>query len=153
MAQRYMLDTNVFNDLVKGQLILAEVLPPGGIWVVTHIQRDELARTPEPGLRATLLGCLQEVVREQIATASAVWGESKWDQARFTAAPGRLERILAALDAKKKRSSNLRDALIAETALAEDCILVSGDAVLREVFAELGGNALDQRASGQTSGA
>ncbi len=141
----YMLDTNVFNDLLKQLVRLEDVLPSGARFVVTHVQRDELDATPDAQLRECLLARIEQVAPEKKLTTSAVWGASRWDEARWPAVPGRFEAMLAALDARRKKANNANDILIAETALHFGHILMTADNNLLTVFQEFGGSAVNIR--------
>jgi predicted nucleic acid-binding protein len=142
----YMLDTNVFNDILDGRARVEDILPPGARWVVTHVQRDELEATKDEARRQKLLAVLSEVAPEKQQTASLVWDVSRWGEACWPAVPGRFERMLAALDAENGGGrGNARDILIAETAIHLGCVLVSADETLRSVFESFGGQAVSVR--------
>jgi hypothetical protein len=71
-----------------------------------------------------------------------------FDQANWNDGSGNFDNILARLqqlDArkKKKKPNQLRDILIAETAIKNRAILVIGDSNLRQVVSEFGGKAID----------
>lgn len=146
MGKGYMLDTNVFNDILDGRARLEDILPPGARWVVTHVQRDELEATRDEEWRQKLLAVLSDVAPKKQPTASAVWDVSRWDEACWPAVPGRFEDMLAALDAKNRgKRGNARDILIAETAIHFGYFLVSADEDLRSVFESFGGQAVSIR--------
>lgn len=74
-----------------------------------------------------------------IPPESAVWGVSKWGEAKWTAPDALLDKILAALNARNKRKkNNVQDVLIAETALLNQLALVTADADLAEVMKMFG---------------
>jgi predicted nucleic acid-binding protein len=147
----YLLDTNVFNDLLDGKMALA--LVEGRRVIVTGVQKGELMDTRDPGRTAALLTIFEEVEAETVLTASAAWDISGagWDQACWNDETGRYEKMLArlrALDGEKKtkrkalRANQEKDILIAETALKEGAVLVTGDGNLRTVVIEFGGEAM-----------
>jgi hypothetical protein len=73
-------------------------------------------------------------------TESAVWGVSKWGEAKWTAPDTLLDKMLAALNARNKgKKNNVQDVLIAETALLNQFALVTADADLAEVMKMFGG--------------
>lgn len=144
----YMLDTNLFNYVLDGKLSVQPLR--GRHLVVTHIQHDELSAAK--GHRADdLREVIKAIAPEQIATELAVWDVSAWDQSKYSAEDGVLEKMLARLReldaASGKRSRNPfnqdRDALIAETTVKNSLTLISGDANLRQVTMEFGGSAID----------
>ena len=74
MNNGFMLDTNVFDHIVKGQ-VDPEVLR-GKKLFVTHIQRDEMQNTPDAAHREKLLQFFHEVMQEQLPTATMASGIS-----------------------------------------------------------------------------
>jgi predicted nucleic acid-binding protein len=136
---KFMLDTNVFNRIIDEGLDPRAVLPHDCRLVGTHVQRDELEATPDATRRADLLQMFDEFVDEGVPTESAVWGVSRWDQAKWGS--GMRERLHTALDELRRKRNNLQDSLIAETAIVRGCVLVSTDLNLVKVTREFGGQA------------
>lgn len=147
MSETYMLDTNVFNAVLDGRVFLASSL--GHILLVTGIQRDELGATAKPGRRAALLAVYKEIRPTSLPASSFAFDieGAGFDQAHWNDGSGNFERMVARLrqlDHKSKSASNqMRDILIAETAIKNGATLVSGDSNLRQVVTEFGGNAID----------
>jgi predicted nucleic acid-binding protein len=143
----YMLDTNVFDDVLDGRLALAAFA--GHRILVIGVQWDELSRAKEPR-RAALLATFHRINPDVELAASFVWDieGAGWDQAEWNDGTGTFEQMLSrlqALDHRSKNSANqLRDVLIAETAIKHGAILVSGDKNLRQVVIEFGGKAIDR---------
>lgn len=141
---RYLLDTNAFNRLNADPSLMGRLA--GHELFVIHTQRDELNDTPDLGHRSNLVKTLEVVAPEERTSASAVWGVSKWDKARWSSENSIYDSLLAAIKAKDKRSKRplgqIRDALTAETAINEGLTLVTGDGVLRDVTTALGGQAI-----------
>jgi hypothetical protein len=140
----YMLDTTVFNAVVKARLPLSALA--GRRLFATHVQLDELENTSCEQLRARLRAAFEEIAAERLPTESAVWDVSKWDQAKWPAEDGNFEKMLARLeelDGKKRHPNQLRDILIAETAIKNSLTLVSGDPNLRTVTTEFGGRVIE----------
>lgn len=136
-----MLDTNVFNRVVDTGYDPRVLLSGNCRLVGTHVQRDELEATKDPTRRSALLRMFGEFVDEDVPTESAVWGVSRWGQAKWGVGDTR-ERLHRALDqCNKKKNSNLQDSLIAEAALARGCVLVTADKCLARVIREFGGRA------------
>ncbi len=157
--KHYMFDTNIFNHISGDELGLfkgkAKV-------VVTHIQPDELNNTTDPERRDELLDVFEfltdvEVPSESfvldvsrldkaklsessvVATESAVWGVSKWSQAKYAAKSGLYEAIKDELDKVEKKPNNIQDALIADTAIKKSYTLVTHDSALFKVVTKFGG--------------
>jgi predicted nucleic acid-binding protein len=142
----YMLDTNVFNRLLDQKISTS--LFAGHHVIATGIQASELKATRNDERRASLLGVFKEVAPvPTLASTFALDIEGAgFDQAYWNDGTGRFEKTLArleALDRTNNRSANqTRDILIAETAIKNGAILVSGDLNLRQVMSEFGGHAV-----------
>jgi predicted nucleic acid-binding protein len=120
-----MLDTNVFNWLVQGDLVLEDL--PEGDFVATHVQRAELQATRADEKRNALLAKFSEIVTNvHSAPFSFDVAGAGFDQGRFT--DGVIANAIRGdLDAKRKKRNNAKDALIAETALTNGFTLVTCD--------------------------
>jgi len=143
----YMLDTTEFNAVAKGHVPISAFA--GRRLFATHVQLDELDKTPCEQLRAELRASFQEVAAERLPTESAVFDVSRWDQAKWPANDSVFDKMFASLEARDKTSekrhlNRLCDILIAETAIRNGLILVSGDANLRAVTIEFGGCAIER---------
>ncbi len=143
----YILDTNVFNAILKAELAL-ETLSGVAVFA-THIQRDELNATPDPATKAALLAVFKDVSAEQVPTSSAVWGVSSWDESEWDDGDNLFADLLAAIKAadkakgKNSKSTNQdRDALIAITAIKKKLTLLTRDSGLLQVVRDHGGMAI-----------
>ena len=150
-----MLDTNVFNAVLDGKISLASF--DGCRVLVIGVQADELHSTKNAERRASLLAKFEEIHPTRMLASSFCFGieSAGFDQANWNDGSGNFDRMLARLqrlDAKKKRRkrtkeeeelNQLRDVLIAETAVKNGAILVTGDSNLRQVVSEFGGRAID----------
>jgi len=160
-----MFDTNVFNRMLDGA-ISAHSLTGRALAYATHVQRDEINNTRDPARRAALSQVFREVVAQSVptdsfvldvsrldearlgggrvvSTASAVWGVSRWGEARFTAEDNIYSRLKERLDGLNgSKANNVHDALIAETAIKRELVLVTDDFHLAEVTKEFGGRCL-----------
>jgi len=143
----YMLDTNVFNAVLKEQLSIENF--KGIPLFATHIQADELRATRTRAIADQLLLVFQVIAPNNTPTRSAVWDVSAWGEACWSDDDGLFEKMLSRLQvldkAAKKRSSprNQRcDILIAETAVKDNLTLVTDDQNLRCVAEEFGGEAM-----------
>ena len=147
MMSAYMLDTNVFNNVLDGKIPVEEFR---GLRVLaTHVQCDELNETAvkDPTRAVALLNVFNQIEPDVKSTSSAIWDVSKSDQSSWSNEDGILKsmldrlRELDAATGKKHRDARnpRRDALIAETAIKNKAILISGDQNLRRVVEEFGG--------------
>jgi len=145
-----MLDTNVFNDALDAK-ISANAFT-GRCLLVTDIQEAELRATGQPRKEA-LLTKFWEINATVLLASSFAWDieGAGWDNAEWNDGSGNFEKMLEhlrQLDKKSRKSSrNLhnqaRDILIAETAIKNNAVLVSGDKNLRRTVREFGGCAID----------
>ena len=160
-----MFDTNVFDCILDGGISL-ESLMTDVVPYATHVQRDEINNIPEHKIerREALAALFVQVVSEAptdsfavgtsrigeahvggdrvVPTESAAWGVSKWGQAKWTAANNLCVPIRAALDRIKLKPNNIKDALIAETAIKRGYILVTEDEDLAMVVKSVGARCL-----------
>jgi predicted nucleic acid-binding protein len=143
----YMLDTNVFNGVLDGKALPASFANQR--LLVTGIQADELRATEKPERRASLLALYEEIRVTSLPASSFAFDieGAGFDQAYWNDGGGNFQKMLARLrqlEPKNKRAQNqIRDILIAETAIKNGATLVSGDSNLRQVVSEFGGNAID----------
>src|SRR5262249_19254655 len=101
--------------------------------VAKHIQIDEINRTSDENRRARLLITLTSVIGELLPTETTVLDVSRLDWCKL--GDGAIyTSIKSQLDARNgRRASNMRDALIAEVAVANGFTLLTADADLAEV--------------------
>lgn len=137
MTVTYMLDTNVFNALRDG-IATKNLLPEGGVFVVTTVQRRELEANPDPIDRYRLFQIFQEIAPDFVETTAALYGESEFDACQFSDGKAFTE-FFDALNDKSKRKNNHRDALIALTSIQNHHTLITSDRPLAEVTESFGG--------------
>ena len=143
----YMLDTNVFNGVLDGKALPASLANER--LLVTGIQAAELRATGKLERQAALLGVYEEIRPTSLPASSFAFDieGAGFDQACWNDASGNFEKMLARLrqlDPKYKSAPNqVRDILIAETAIKHGATLVTGDSNLRQVVSEFGGGATD----------
>jgi predicted nucleic acid-binding protein len=122
---RYLLDSNIHDKLIDERLALErfKLLTEEGEKVVfsTHIQADEIARTPNSE-RVHQLG---NVPVQRVPTSGVVLDASRFDEARFSEAEP-IETLRG-----DNWPKHTRDALIAATAGYESATLVTEDRGLR----------------------
>lgn len=125
---RVMLDSNIPDCLLKDDDTLKLVLSlcqRGDLTMCsTHIQHDQNSETPDLAKRAALLSL--PIAYEQVNTAGAAWGVSKWDQADWGDETD--DQIFAAVTSGQKvTEKQAADALIAATAARHCDALVTND--------------------------
>lgn len=147
--QTFMIDTNVFSRVLDG--ILPLPAKDGCRFLMTGVQADECRSTPCPTRRAGLLQTIEEIAPELCTASSFCFGVegAGWNQAEWSDGTGRFKRMLERLkilDKKQKTEAQhlnqIRDIVVAETAIKLGAVLVSDDAKLRQVISEFGGNAV-----------
>src|SRR5712691_8698035 len=138
----FMLDTNAFNRALD-EAVNPALLSHRGKLFVTHVQLDELRATRRTERLEQLLSIFTAIDQENVTTAAAVWGVSKWDSAEYGDADGAYGSMLANLNSRNSsKGNNTRDILIAVTALKRGYTLVTDDGDLATVLQESGGKAI-----------
>jgi hypothetical protein len=147
LSNGYMLDTTLFNSVRDGEILPASFA--GLHLLVTGIQESELRATKCPQRRANLVAAFKEVDAVLVRASSFAWGikGAGWVEAYWNDGSGNFQKMLDRLrmldPARKSPLNQLRDILIAETAIKTNTTLVSGDKHLRQVVLEFGGRAID----------
>lgn len=141
-----MLDTTVFNAVLEGRMSLAPLA--GSQLLVIGVQAAELRATKNLRKRAELLAVYEEIHAVTVPASSFAFDieGAGFDQAYWNDGSGQFQKMLARLqelDGKKDFSNQVRDILIAETAMKNGATLLSGDVALRKVISEFGGRAFD----------
>ena len=134
---RYMFDTNIFNRILDRKINLSRL--SGKDCYVTHVQFDEIQATRDKNRRLELERIFSQVSRTELPTESAVFGVSRLGKSRLSDGElySKILQKLGQLNAKKP--NNTKDALIGETALANNITLVTEDRDLAQVISEFGG--------------
>lgn len=141
MVAGFMLDTTVFNDVLDARLDPSALRTRGRLYV-THVQHDELKRTRDPARRAQLLDTFAVVAAERVVTESAAWNVSSWNESSWSR-DDLFDQMKAALDALNgSKQNNVRDVLIADTALRNDYVLVTDDGDLTTVVRSFDGRSV-----------
>lgn len=128
---RVVLDTVIYNRAVEYPVFgknLWEACQLGYLRLVsTHVQRDQLAATPDAAKRETLLALFDATSPALNATAALVWDVSKWDQAEFPNEERTdfFAKVLQGLGAANPGHAS--DALLAVTAFAHAEMFVTAD--------------------------
>lgn len=122
----FMFDTTVFNDILSKKINM-EKFPEKFHYFVTHIQWDELNRTSDLEVKENLLKIFELIEIQEIPTESTSFDISKFNKAKF--GNGKTFEEL-----RRGKLKHTQDALIAETAMKNNLILVTNDKeLLRKV--------------------
>lgn len=136
---KYVIDTCIINKLLDGE-VQEEELPNDGGYVITTVQVDEINNTSDKDRerRARLNIILIKLKVDIVSTESIVFGVTRFNNMKFGDGVT-YKSLLSSLDEKNKRKhSNARDAVIAETALKNGHTLLTTDKDLSEVAREHG---------------
>ncbi len=133
--KQYMVDTMIINRILDHDLDLKYFKRQDMQIFTTHVQRDEINNTKNKTRRNELLSVFQEV-DNSIPTESALWDKSNWCESKW-GTDDLVEKILEELDKKDKMKSNPQDALIADTAIKNNYILITEDDSLYYVVTEV----------------
>jgi hypothetical protein len=146
----YMLDTVLFNRVLGGE-VSATSLARFRL-LATRVQAAELSATPNPVRRAKLLAVFETINPEVALTEGFPFDieGAGFDEAHWDDGSGNHEKMLdrlRELDRKKRkredRLNQVRDILIARTAIKLGATLVTDDCNLRRVASEFGGRAIE----------
>lgn len=148
----YMLDTNVFNDVLDGKISPMAITKHR--LLVIGVQAAELCATRNSERRADLLAVFEKINPSTEPASSFAWSieGAGWKQAYWNDGSGNFQRMLTRLrqlDSENRNKNRgdfnkIRDILIAETAIKHRAVLVSRDANLRQVVSEFGGQAIER---------
>jgi predicted nucleic acid-binding protein len=143
IIMRYMVDTNIFGNLVSGELSM-ETLPRDGEFCATPVQRAEL-NDASGDLKAQLLSKFNEIVDSKMVRSAFAFGvpgagfdEGEWrnDANTYNAVKTALDEAWEKLPGRKKKKhkkeNNAKDALIAEVAKLRDFSLLTCDSALAD---------------------
>lgn len=131
----YMVDTNIINRILDCNLDLKIFKESNKDFFATHVQRDEIIKTPDSIRRDELLSIFQEAANS-IPTESALYGISRYGASRYSS-DGLVKKIWMELDKKDRRKNNSTDALIADTAIKNNYTLITEDGPLYFVVTEI----------------
>jgi rRNA-processing protein FCF1 len=140
--QNFMFDTNIFNHVLDGGVDVAPFVGKAH-FLITHVQVDELSKTSDPCRKTSLLAVFESVPQKTVPTKTFVLGTSKLDRAEV--GEGTLyAKMKSELDQlNKSKPNNVKDALVAETAVKNEFTLVTDDVDLSQVTKHNGGFCLN----------
>jgi predicted nucleic acid-binding protein len=133
-----MFDTNIFDAILDDRIEISQ-LPKKVDYFVTHIQLDEIEAINKPEKmerKKQLLKLFKEIKKEEVATESFVFDVSRLDKAKLS--DGTLLEEL-----RKGNLKNTEDALIGETAIKNNLILVTNENKFLKKVKALGGQAIN----------
>jgi hypothetical protein len=84
---RVMFDSNIWDAILDyGDADkIADLIKNGRLLVATtHIQKDQLGKTPDKIRRTALLDIYRRLNEQTIKTSAALWDASTWDQSSWT---------------------------------------------------------------------
>ena len=136
--EKIIFDTNIFRKILDGLIDIKNIISNKNKfeYVVTHIQKDEIEQCKDIIIKEKLLSIFKEVDSKQIPTESIILGVSRLGMSKFS------DGVLF----EKLRKSNLKhteDALIGETAIKNNLVLVSEDRKFRNRVNKESGNAIN----------
>lgn len=135
----YIFDTNIFDKILGNQTDINK-FPENSKYFVTHIQKDQIEaieKTEKQEKKAALLTIFNNIPQIKIPTESGVYGISKYGECKYTSEEDNLLE-----EFRRGQNRNIEDALIGETAIKNNLILVTNDKDFRNKTIELGGNAI-----------
>jgi len=132
-----MFDTQIFDSILDGGIDPND-LPAEFEYFSTHVQKDEIENITDPDKMARkqkLLRIFNEIAAREIPTESTVWGKSRWGMGKW--GTGKLFPHLLI-----NNSKNTEDALIGETAINNNLVLVTVDDKFMKRVVKNGGTAI-----------
>ena len=136
ISEKYIFDSNIFDDIVSGklefELIQNYKKKIDLVLYLTHIQSDEIQACKDESKRKILTLFMLKISPIIIPTESAVFGTSRYGEAKFGS--GDIYENI-----KVGNPKHIEDALIGETAIKNNLILVTNDKRLKSKMEENGG--------------
>ena len=138
--EKIMFDTNVFDEILEGNLdlkLIKDSIKVDYEYFITHIQIEELSNIPDSKKekRRILAIFLNDIRPRLIPTESTVLGHSRFGLAKL----GNADFYKLILNQNK---DNVKDALIGETAIKQEITLITEDEELKSKVENLGGTVL-----------
>ncbi len=139
-SKNIMFDTNSFDKILSGDIpieLIKKSISLGYRYFITHIQTDEVSNIPDnkKDKRAKLVLFLSAVAPSLIPTESFVLGYTRWGYGKLGTA-GYYEKLL------NENKTNIRDAIIGDTAIKNGFIIVTEDNKFINKIEVLGGTAI-----------
>lgn len=135
----YLLDTNIFNQLVDDRISFAE-LPTDGPLLATYLQMQEIGNTKREERRILLISKFQEINPQTVPVETSIWNVTPWGEGKYGGNSVLYEELLAELDAKNNaKKNNYADVLIAEVTIVNGHTLITADQDLANLVEGRGG--------------
>lgn len=135
----FIFDTTIFRKILDGLLDLSKIIENKDktfSFFITYVQKDELMASKNPILKNNLLKIFNQIPQKQIPTESFVLGVSRLGMAKLSNGD-LLEKL------RKGNFKHTEDALIGETAIKNNLILVTTDILFKKRVNKEGGNAIN----------
>lgn len=135
---KVILDSNIYDLIASGNLsidLLSEKKEDFEFYI-THIQIDEINKCPDEDKRSKLFLFMSKLSPIVIPTESFILGKSRLGEARLGDAEI-LEEI------RKENLNHTEDAIIGETAIKNNLVLITEDIKLKNKINSLNGNSMD----------
>jgi hypothetical protein len=78
----YLLDTNIFNQLVDERISLAN-LPCDGPLLATYLQIEEIKKTKNLSRQEELLRKFEEINPVRVPVETSLWGVTPWNEGKY----------------------------------------------------------------------
>ncbi|MFW6026070.1 MAG: hypothetical protein ACOCRX_06985 [Candidatus Woesearchaeota archaeon] len=133
---KVMFDNDILNKIVEGELNMDKVINSEKFeFCATHIQTDQLSRCPNKDKRAKLTLEHSKLSPRIIPTETTILDISRINYSKL----GKGEKYKKI---KKDNPNHIEDALIGETAIENNILLVTNDKKLRRKVKKEGGKAI-----------
>lgn len=129
----YLLDTNIFNQLVDGRISFAD-LPCDGPFLATYLQVQEIGNTNRQERRELLQSKFQEINPQTVPVETSLWGVTPYGEGKYGGDSDLFKSLLVELDAKNNaKKNNYADVLIAEVTIVNGHTLITADQDLADL--------------------
>gem|GEM_PF-1661039 len=129
-------DSNIYDEIATGNLNINTIDEEKFEFHITHVQLDEIHECSDKEKRVKLSLVSTELRPKLISTESIAFDVSRFDLAKF--GDGKMLNNL-----KKGNKRHTKDALIGETAIKNDLLLVTNDRMMKKRVNENGGKVMD----------
>ncbi len=137
--EKYIFDSNIFDDLVSGKLDIDCIVKyksgSNVDFFITHIQVDEINECSDKDKRAKLFLLMSEIRPIVIPTSSFVLDRSRLGYARLG------DRVILE-ELRRRNIKHTEDALIGETAIKDNLTLITNDRTLHKRVSDAGGRVI-----------
>lgn len=129
----YLLDTNIFNQLVDDRISFAD-LPSNGPFFATYLQMQEIGNTKRQERREVLQSKFQEINPQTVPVETSLWGVTPFGEGKYGGGSDLFKSLLVELDAKNNaKKNNYADVLIAEVTIVNGHTLITADQDLADL--------------------